>query len=216
MKYYPIYLDISNKRCAVIGGGDVAERKVVRLMDCGGLVTVIGKTLSPALQALKDEKRIEHVASDYREEHLDGAFLVIGATDRADVNEQICRDARSRNVLVNIVDDSAHCDFILPSVVERGDLALAVSTAGKSPALAKKMRMELEKLYGPEYEIFLWVLGVLRDRILSRGGPAEANRSLFESLVDSDLLEMIRGKDWNSVKMRIKELTGETVDDFGD
>jgi precorrin-2 dehydrogenase/sirohydrochlorin ferrochelatase len=198
----------------VIGGGDVAERKVIRLLRSGARVTVVGKSLTTVLEVLKSEKRIEHIASDYREGHIEGAFLVIGATDRADVNERIRRDGRNRHVLVNIVDDPEQCDFILPSLVERGDLTIAVSTGGKSPALAKKMRIELEELYGPEYEVFLRILGVVRERILRRGGSADGNRLIFESVVDSDILERIRQKDWNGVKTRIRDLTGETIDHF--
>ena len=128
---------------------------------------VIGKSLTPALAALKGEGRIVHHAADYHEDQLRGAFLVIGATDSDAVNERIARDARARGIPVNIVDDPARCDFILPSVVERGDLAIAVSTGGKSPALAKKLRKELEGAYGPEYAVLIEILGELREKVIA-------------------------------------------------
>jgi precorrin-2 dehydrogenase/sirohydrochlorin ferrochelatase len=215
VRYYPIYLDISNKRCTVIGGGDVAVRKVMRLLACGARVNVVGTALAPEMEALKSGRRIDHVPSDYREELLEGAFLVIGATDSTRVNERVYRDARNRGILVNIVDDPELCDFILPSLVERGDLSIAVSTGGKSPALARKMRVELEERYGPEYDAFIRVLGILRERVLQRGNSPEANRQIFESVVHSDVLEKIRRKDWDGVRKQIRELTGETINDIG-
>ena len=215
MKYYPIYLDISNKRCTVVGGGDVAERKVERLLHCGARVTVVGKSLSPALEVLKAGRRIEHIAADYRRKHVEGSFLVIGATDSPEVNERVCQDARKEGILVNIVDDSDRCDFILPSLMERGDLSIAVSTGGRSPALARKMRTELEQIYGPEYGVLLRIMGVLRERVLNRGEAPEVNRGIFEAVVNTpDILEKIRQKDWKGVKNRIRDLTGEAIDIF--
>jgi len=214
MKYYPISLDISNKRCTVIGGGEVAERKVRRLLDCGARVAVVGKRISPKLKALRERQRIEHVAADYRAECLDGSFLAIGATDNARVNSRVYRDARKMGILVNIVDDPERCDFILPSLLVRGDLSISVSTGGKSPALARKLRMELEERYGPEYEILTRIMGMLRKRVIRRGRSSEENRRLFEAVVNSDVLEKIRAKDWDGVKKRIRDVTGETVVDL--
>jgi precorrin-2 dehydrogenase/sirohydrochlorin ferrochelatase len=214
LKYYPISLDISNKRCTVIGGGDVAERKVRRLLDCGARVTVVGKRISPKLKDLKARKRIEHIASDYRSECVSGSFIVIGATDNIRVNGRIYRDAKKEGILVNIADDPEHCDFILPSLLERGDLTISVSTGGKSPALARKLRMELEGRYGHEYEILIRIMGMLRKRVIRRGHSSEENRELFEAVVNSNILEKIRAKDWDGVRKRIKELTGEVIVDF--
>ena len=214
MRYYPLYLNIADKRCVVVGGGDVAARKVERLLSCGARVTVIGRKLSPALDVLKKNGRLEHVESDYRKEHLRGAFLVIGATDSPEVNERVYRDSKEEGILVNVVDDPGLCDFILPSLMERGDLSIAVSTGGKSPALARKIRQELESIYGPEYEVLLGIMCALREKVLSRQGPSEANRLVFESVLDSDVLDKIRKKDWQAVKERIRDLTGEEFDDF--
>jgi precorrin-2 dehydrogenase/sirohydrochlorin ferrochelatase len=208
VRYYPLFLDIARRRCVVFGGGNVSERKVGRLLACGACVEVVGKHLTPALSALAREGAIVHHAADYHEDRLNGAFLVIGATNSDAVNERIARDARERGIPVNIVDDPARCDFILPSVVERGDLAIAVSTGGRSPALAKKLRTELESTYGPEYAALVAILGELREKVIAAGRPSAGNRALFEAVVSSDILDHIRAGRWKRVEELILELTG--------
>jgi len=212
MNYYPIYLDITNRRCVVAGGGDVAERKVERLLECGARVIVIGKTLTPALKALKKAGRIDHIEDDYDAACLHETFLVIGATDQDEVNARISADARERGIMVNIVDDPDRCDFILPSLFQRGDLSVAISTGGKSPALAKKLREDMEEYYGQEYLILLKILGVLREKVKAKGRSSDENRKLFESLVRSNIIDMIREKNWDGVRKRIYELTGEDAE----
>jgi precorrin-2 dehydrogenase/sirohydrochlorin ferrochelatase len=208
VRYYPLFLDISRRRCVVVGGGSVAERKVERLLACGARVEVVDRRLTPALAAMKAEGVIVHHDADYDEAQLRGAFLVIGATDSDTVNERIARDARALAIPVNIVDDPLRCDFILPSVVERGDLLIAVSTGGKSPALAKRLRKELEEAYGPEYGALIEILGELRGKVIAGGRSSDENSKLFEAVVRSDILEHIRAKRWGRVKERILELTG--------
>ena len=208
MRYYPLFLDISGKPCIVVGGGSVAERKVTRLLACGAVVEVVARSLTPALAVLSRDGKIIHHDAEYAEDCLRGAFFVIGATDDAAVNERISRDAREQGILVNIVDDPGRCDAILPALCERGDLAIAVSTGGRSPALAKKLRTELEEAYGPEYGTLVEILGELRERVIARGGPAAENRKLFEAVVASDILEQIRAGRWDRVEGLIRELTG--------
>jgi precorrin-2 dehydrogenase/sirohydrochlorin ferrochelatase len=208
VKYYPLFLDISRRLCIVIGGGNVAERKVERLLVCGACVEVVGKRLTPTLATLVGEGRIVHRDADYEEALIHGAFLVIGATDSDAVNERIARDARALKIPVNIVDEPVRCDFILPSIVERGDLAIAVSTGGKSPALAKKLRKELEAAYGQEYAVLLQIMGELREKIIADGHPSAENRERFEAVVSSRILDHIRAGQWNKVKTLIRELTG--------
>ncbi|MBM4314683.1 MAG: bifunctional precorrin-2 dehydrogenase/sirohydrochlorin ferrochelatase [Deltaproteobacteria bacterium] len=208
MRYYPLFLDISRRRCVVIGGGSVAERKIERLLACGARVEVVGKMLTPALSALKANGRIVHHESDYNRTLIRGAFLVIGATDDGEVNGRISEDARELGILVNIVDQPARCDFILPSVVERGALSIAVSTGGNSPALAKKLRMELDSLYGPEYAILLEIMGKLREKLIAGGRSSAENRGRFEAVVASEILDHIRAKRWDEIEALILERTG--------
>lgn len=208
MRYYPLFLDISRRRCVVVGGGKVAERKIERLLACGARVEVVGKVLTPALDALKENRRIVHHETDYEEALIRGAFLVIGATDNDVVNGRIAGDARALGILVNIVDEPARCDFILPSIVERGDLSIAVSTGGKSPALAKKLKMELDALYGPEYAILLEIMGKLREKMIAESRPSAENRERFEAVVTSGILDHIRAERWKEVEVLIMERTG--------
>jgi precorrin-2 dehydrogenase/sirohydrochlorin ferrochelatase len=208
VRHYPVCLNISGKRCVVVGGGNVAERKVRRLLACDARVEVVGMTLTPNLAAWKGEGKIVHREVDYADSFLAGASLVIGATDSETVNGRIAEDARSRGIPVNIVDDPARCDFILPSVVERGDLLIAVSTGGKSPALARKLREELEEAYGPEYAVLVEILGNLRKTVIAAEGGSAENRERFSDVVRSDILENIRRKEWMKVKEMIRSLTG--------
>jgi precorrin-2 dehydrogenase/sirohydrochlorin ferrochelatase len=212
MKYYPVCLDVSGRRCVIVGGGEVAERKVRRLMDCGAEVLVVSESLSPALQTMKSDGLLSHIQAGYSSDLIEGAFLVIGATDRAEVNEAVSRDAKRQGILVNIVDDPERCNFILPSLHRRGDLMIAVSTGGKSPALAKKLRKEMARHYGPEFETLLRIMGQIRSKIISRGYPPEKNKALFESVIDSDIIDHIREKRWDKVKAMIRILTGEEIE----
>jgi len=212
MRFYPVCLDISNERCVVVGGGEVAERKAGDLLECGARVVIVARELTEALRGMADAGRIERIPEDYREDCLDGAFLVIGATDRDEVNGQISRDARSRGILVNIVDDPARCAFIVPSTFRRGDLLVAVSTGGKSPALARRLREEIEERYGPEYGTLLTIMGNLRERIIAQGAPSEENRKLFESVLDSPILRYIREGKGDRVREIIRDLTGEDIE----
>jgi precorrin-2 dehydrogenase/sirohydrochlorin ferrochelatase len=211
VKYYPLFLDITDRRCVVVGGGDVAERKVGRLLDFGARVVVVGKALTPGLEMMKQEGRINHIAADYDQTLIDDAFLVIGATDRDDVNANISRDGKKKGILVNIVDDPDKCDFILPSLLKQGDLLIAVSTGGKSPALAKKLREEMEQIFGAEYQTLLEVMGQLREKLVEKGRSSDENRRLFESVVHSDILKHIRDKRWHKVKKIIYDITGENI-----
>jgi len=209
--YYPVSLDLRNRPCFVIGGGNVAVRKVLRLIACGAQVTVVGRKLSDDMSAFVAEGRIRHIDADYHRSQIEGAFLVIGATDRDEVNGLISRDARDLHVLVNIVDDPARCDFILPSVLNRGNLSIAVSTGGESPALAKKIRRELEGVFGPEYAALLFIMGRLRESVLADNRPSDENKALFEAVIQSDILDAVRAKDVTRIRTIIKEKTGRDI-----
>jgi len=195
MKYYPVNLDIRHRSCLVVGGGAVGTRKVKMLLACGAEVTVVSPEISPQLAVLAGENRLFLKQRPYRASDLDGVFLVIGATDDKDLNRAIHDDARRLGRLCNIADQPDLCNFILPSVIERGDLILAVSTSGKSPAFSKRLRKQLEAQFGPEYAVFLNLMGCVRRILLERGHEPEAHRRVFESLIDQGLLECIRNGD---------------------
>ena len=208
LKYYPVFLDITGKKCVVVGGGEVAARKVVRLLDCGAKVCVVSPEIVPELAAVKKEGHIEHINDEYASEYLCGASLVIGATDNEQTNAAISQDAKAKGIPVNIVDDPQKCDFILPSLVERGDLTIACSTGGNSPALARYLREELENVYGEEYATLLNILGQLRSRMEKNVGVGKV---WFDKLLAAGLLEAIRQKDEARVKIIVRAVTGEEV-----
>jgi precorrin-2 dehydrogenase/sirohydrochlorin ferrochelatase len=208
LKYYPVFLDIRDKICVIIGGGEVALRKAERLLNCSAKVSVISPKLTPELAALKDKKLISHIAAEYSGDLIAGAALIIGATDDEKTNARISRDARAKGIPVNIVDDPQKCDFILPSVVQRGDLAITIGTGGKSPALARHLREELEATYGEEYAILLNILGNLRTKMEKNAG---SGKDWFDSLMNAGILEFIKNKDIKKVKDIVKKVTGEEV-----
>jgi precorrin-2 dehydrogenase/sirohydrochlorin ferrochelatase len=209
LKYYPVFLDILGEKCVIVGGGEVAARKAERLLDCGAKVFVISPKLSPELAALKEKKIISHIAAQYSGHLIDGAALIIGATDDEKTNAQISLDARSKGIPVNIVDDPQRCDFILPSLMQRGDLAIAIGTGGKSPALARHLREELEAKYGKEYEIFLNILGNLRVKMVKNEGMG---KDWFESLLAAGILDSIKERNAEKVKKTVQKITGEEVE----
>ncbi len=192
MRYYPVNLDIQNRKCLVVGGGSVGTRKVMTLLDCGAIVTVVSPDVTEQLSELANNGKIELIKRDYRSSDLDGMFLVIGATDNEELNSRIHSDSEKLNKLCNIADRPNVCNFILPSVVSRGDLVIAISTSGKSPAFAKKLRKDLEKEFGMEYAEFLKLMGAIRKKLLAEAHAPEAHKPLFEQLINSGLIDMIR------------------------
>ncbi|MBI5591345.1 MAG: bifunctional precorrin-2 dehydrogenase/sirohydrochlorin ferrochelatase [Deltaproteobacteria bacterium] len=195
MKYYPVNLDIRNQPCLVVGGGAVGTRKVRTLLDCGAMVTVVSPLASNSLSVLARENRISLKQRPYRASDLEGIFLVIGATDNKDLNRVIHDDARKLGTLCNIADQPDLCNFILPAIIERGDLIIAVSTSGKSPAFARHLRKELEVRFGPEYADFLKLMGIVRKILLEQTHDPETHQRVFESLIEQGLLECIREGD---------------------
>ncbi len=206
MRYFPVFLNLEGRLCVVAGGGRVAERKVRSLLEAGARVKVISPDLSAGLSALKGKKKIEHQARGFRAGDLRGAFLAIAATDDRRVNGLVFRQGLKQRIPVNVVDDPEQSSFIVPSLVRRGDLSLAISTSGRSPALAKALRQRLEKEVGPEYARWLKMLGKARKRILSLGLGQKRNQFLFRKLTGDEFAALIRQEDWAKVKSRIAEI----------
>ena len=145
MSFYPICLDLEAHHCVVVGGGRVAERKVLGLLSCRAQVSVISPLVTNELHLQHANGTILWIDREYRQGDLAGAFLVIAATDDEETQKQVYEEADANNLLLNVADVPHRCNFILPATARRGDLTISVSTAGKSPALARKIRMELEK-----------------------------------------------------------------------
>ncbi len=206
MRYYPVYLDIRGKKALVVGGGGVAERKVKGLVMAGAKVEVVSRDLSPGLRDMLDGGYIAYLGREYKEEYLEGAFIVIAATDNHDLNRKLSNDAKNRNLLVNVVDSPEDCNFILPSMVRRGDLVIAISTSGKSPGLSKRIRMKLEEIFPKEWELFVEFMGFLRERILAMGWEQGGNQRIFDSILDSELMEAVLQRDIDRARMILDAL----------
>lgn len=197
MKYYPVFLNVQDKEAVIIGGGKVAERKALALIKAGACITVVSPDLTGQLTRLRERKRILHIPRLYQKKDISRAFVVIAATDSPEINSRISRDAGG---LVNVVDVPPLCNFITPSVIQRGSLMLAISTSGASPALAKTIRKELEKLYGPEIGVYLKFVNGLRTRALA-AIPEQATREKFlKGLASEKMLQMLRAKGIQAVK----------------
>jgi precorrin-2 dehydrogenase/sirohydrochlorin ferrochelatase len=203
--YYPILVDLSGQKVVVVGGGNVAQRKIESLLQYGPEVLVVARELTPGLSRYTEQGKITHLGREFQKDQVDGAILVIAATDDPALNRLVSASARDRGILVNAVDQPGDCTFIVPSVLKRGDLLIAVSTSGKSPALARRVREDLESLFGEEYEGVLILMGNLRKEILSRGLGQEEKKGIFENIVNSGILRMIREKDWESVAFLLSE-----------
>lgn len=209
MRYYPVYLDIQNRNCLVVGGGSVGTRKVMMLLTCGANVTVVSLAATKKLQELSKNGVIELKERPFQTADLDDRFLVIGATDNQELNRQIHAEAERRGLLCNIADRPEACNFILPSVVNRGDLIIAISTSGKSPAFAKKMRKHLEKEFGNEYAEFLNLMGAIRKKLLSEDHEPEAHKHLFEELIERDLVQILKEGKTENINSLLFEVLGE-------
>lgn len=209
MRYYPLYLDLKEKLCAVVGGGEVAERKVGSLLEAQARVLVISPRITPALRDLWEKGVIECREEEFVERDIPELFLVIGATDDPRLNLRISAWARRQKALVNLVDDAAGSDFIVPSWICRGDLTIAISTAGKSPALARKIREELEIQFGQEYAELLELLGEVRGEIIARIPDPRAREATFRAVVASDILQLLRQGEKELAREKMRSIVGE-------
>jgi len=190
--YYPVYLDLNGRLAIVIGGGSVAERKAITLLRYGADVLVISPDVTTAIDALVAEGLIEHEQRGYVRGDLAGAFLVVCATDSTEVNRAVYQEAEGMGCLVNVVDVPELCNFIVPSIVQRGPMQIAISTAGAAPTVAKRVRKRLEHEFGPEWEPYVTLLGQVRRLVMDRvPGGEEVRKPIFEAIADSNLRERI-------------------------
>lgn len=211
MKFYPVFLRVAGRRCVVIGGGEVAERKVESLLAAGARVTVISPSVTSGLAARAAQGAIEHLSRRYRRGDLTGVCLAYAATDDEVLHEGIAGDAEAAGVPLNVVDRPQWCSFIVPSILTRGDLTIAVSTSGGSPALARRVREDLEEALGPEYERALDVLSRLRRHLQARALPSAERQRILTGLVASDLLDHLREPDAAAVDRLLAEHAGSDV-----
>jgi len=199
---YPVSLNLEDRKCVIIGGGIIAERKVVTLLEAGAVVRVVSPDLTDKLQELANHSLIEYIPSDYESHHLDSAFLVIAATNIREVNKAVFDEAQQRGILVNVVDDPELCTFFAPAVVRRGDLTISVSTAGKSPSLSRRIREQLEAIYGLEYSDFVELLGEIRAEVIEQHLDYNESARAFREILNSEVLDMLAHGEYDKAKKR--------------
>jgi precorrin-2 dehydrogenase / sirohydrochlorin ferrochelatase len=187
MGYLPIFLDVTGRRCVVIGGGTVAERKIESLLDAGADVTVISPATTETVRAWAAARRITHDAREYRRGDLIDATLVFAATDDPELHRQVAEEAREGGIPINVVDVPERCSFIVPAVASRGELQIAVSTSGAAPAFAARVRRELEAHFGPEYALTLEILRGVRAWLRPRVKDQRERARIMKVLADSKL-----------------------------
>jgi siroheme synthase-like protein len=190
-RYYPVLLKLEGKRCIVAGDRWAAEERVRGLLDAGAAVTVISPELCPALKPLLEARAIEWIAREYRAGDLEGCFLVVAAARDPEVSSRVFRDAESAGVLASAVDDEQHSRFIYPAIHRQGDLIVTVSSSGRSPALASRLRDRFASETGPEYARLLELLGGLRLQLRERFPDFEERKRVCYELVDSAALELL-------------------------
>ena len=204
MAFYPLYVDLEGRKCVVVGGGEVAERKVASLLECGADVEVISPDFTPGLEEDAGAGRLKITRRGYRSGDLGDATLAIVATDDNVVNKEAYREATDNRIPVNVVDVPELCSFIVPSTIRRGDLVISISTSGSCPALAKHIRKELEETYRDEYGEFCDLLRGFRARVMEKYDDPKARKQALSRLIESDAIDLIRAHDDSELEERVK------------
>jgi precorrin-2 dehydrogenase/sirohydrochlorin ferrochelatase len=215
MRYYPIFVNLENKRCLVVGAGEVGKRKIQSLLDSGaGHVTIIDtRDADLEMASILAQPNVLFQCREFMDIDLDGVFLVIACTSSEEANWRISNLCAERGILCNIVDQPEKCSFIVPATVKRGDLTVAISTAGQSPAMAKRIRKDLQESFGDEYAHLLTVMGRIRPLMLGLGLETNDNTAVFRRLVNSDLLASIKSRDLDVSMEILKESLPEPLHD---
>jgi uroporphyrin-III C-methyltransferase/precorrin-2 dehydrogenase/sirohydrochlorin ferrochelatase len=215
MNFLPIFLDLKKRSCAVIGGGEVASRKVTLLMEAGARITVYAPTAGETIRRWAADGKVRHVAQEFRPEVLDGCALVIAATDDKTVNRQVSDAAKARNIPVNVVDQPDLCTFIMPSIVDRSPVIVAVSTGGSSPVLARLIRARLETLIPAGYGRLAILVAKFRDKVKQRFTQSARRRQFWEEVLQGPIAELVySGQDAaaeKALQQRIETVDGSQV-----
>ncbi len=189
--YYPAFLDITAKRCLVVGGGKVAERKVAMLLQFNAHVTVVGPVITRTLLKLDNESKIEYFQRTYTAKDLDNTALVFACTDNSAINNKIKTEAARKKIPVNVVDNPDLCDFIVPSIIRKGDLTIAISTSGELPLLSKKLRQKIEEVVTDDYLEYLHIIGEFRKHLMKTVKEARKRGLIMKDIAKMDMQEVI-------------------------
>ncbi len=210
--YVPIFCNLKGRKVVIVGGGKVAERKVRALLPSGADMTIISPYVTDGLRQLIEQGKARHLDRPFSPGDLEGAWLVIAATDDAQVQEQVFSEAESRRCFCNVVDEPDRCSFIVPSVVKRGALSIAISTGGQSPGLARHLRIKLQDEFGEEWAIYTELIGRLR-RLILAGKCEGVPEKTLERLINSDCLQWIREKEWDKLSKWAIDICGQAAQD---
>ncbi|HMK49091.1 MAG TPA: bifunctional precorrin-2 dehydrogenase/sirohydrochlorin ferrochelatase [Thermodesulfovibrionales bacterium] len=189
--YYPAFLNLEDKKAVVVGGGEIAERKILALLGTRAEVTIVSPVVTKRIEQETRKGTVKHIGRKYRKGDLRDAFLVIAATDCEDTNERVSRDAPC---LVNVVDTPQLCNFIVPSTVRRGPLTVAISTSGVSPAFARSLRRDVEKIYGRELSDYLAALRKIRAQAMAAIPDSRKRTRLLKAVASENMLKLLKGK----------------------
>ena len=207
-RYYPLVLDLRDRRVVVIGGGPVATRKAAELLKAGARLTVVSPTVSVRLARWARQGRLRHRARGYRRGDLRGACLAVAATSMPEEHKKIAVEARRTATWLNVVDEPALCDFIAPAVIRRGDLTIAISTGGTNPALARRLKRTLGHVIGEEYGRATRLLGAVRVSLREAGYPPSVRSRIVDRLMASALMTHLRRGDRQGVLRTVRRITG--------
>jgi|SRR5271163_2454501 len=189
MSLFPMFVKLEGRLVVVVGGGVIAEGKIPGLLAAEARIRLIAPAITPAIAEWVRQRRVDWLPKEFEAHDVDSAFLIIAATSAPGVNEAVFREAEARGILCNAVDDIDHCHFYYGAVVQRGDLQIAISTNGKSPALAQRVRKELEKQYDEDYAVWLEWLGATRELLRAGVGGTEGNKALLHHLASREMFE---------------------------
>jgi siroheme synthase-like protein len=212
MGYLSICVNLDDRRCVVVGGGEVAERKVAALLEAGARVCVISPKLTAELQRLASINAVEHLAREWKSGDLTDCLLAFVATDQPELPGAIAREARALRVPINVADEPELCDFIMPGVVRRGDLQIAISTSGTSPALASRIRRDLQVIVGPEYETVTQIMRAARTYLRKWQQDSRERARILHALAVSDIAEHVRRADWGTIDRLLYQQLGAGLD----
>lgn len=204
-EFFPVFLNLKDKLCIVIGGGRVAERKIENLLTVQAKIKVISPEVTLKLKKLAEEGKIEWERRGYKKGDLDSAWLVIAATDNPEIQKEIFKEAEEKRIFCNVVDVPELCSFIVPSTIRRGLLTIAISTSGVSPAVARRLRETLEEIIGEEYVLYLKLMKDLRKQILNLNLSPEEKEKKLQKLALAPISRYIKYRDFKLLKVLIEK-----------
>jgi precorrin-2 dehydrogenase/sirohydrochlorin ferrochelatase len=210
--FYPAFIDLENRPVLVVGGGAVAERKVETLLETGAVVTVVSPEITKQLQDYAHSKRITIRQRTFIPSDIDGVSLVISATDDPATQSEVASIAASKNILVNTVDKPELCSFIVPAILRRGDITVAISTSGKSPSLAAELRTRLDRVLTEEFARTATVLGAVRQEVHQNFASSDDRKRVFDSIIGSGIVEWIASYDDAAALERVRQMIHEMIE----